>query len=51
MTQCLLFVLPVQTATEIDSAGHAKHTVVKREVCAAEHRHMGGKKRQKDKAK
>lgn len=43
MTKCLLFVLTFQT--EIDGAGHVQHTVVKRELCAPEHRHMGGNKR------
>lgn len=44
MMRCLLFALPVQTAAEIDGAGHVQHTVVKKDLCAPGRRHMGGKK-------
>lgn len=40
VTQRLLFVLTVQTALEIDGAGHRQHEVVKGESCAPDRRHV-----------
>lgn len=40
VTQRLLFVLTVQTALEIDGAGHRQHQVVKGESCAPDRRHV-----------
>lgn len=53
MTQCLLFVLPVQTATEIDGAGRVQHGSKEGVVCAPKHGHMRGgeKKAEADKVK
>lgn len=51
MTQCLLFVLPVLTATEIDGAGHVQRTVVKRELCLHPSMDTRAEKRDTDKAK
>lgn len=51
MTQCFVFVLPVQTATEIDGAGCVQHRSKEGVVCVPKHRHTGGIKGEADKVK